>query len=150
MSAIQRRVLLSKDLLSIHQDPLGLPGGRVATWNCGDGDARRRAQEPTYPPSVQCPGDHNFCNLTEGQGGWGTCARPDEAGGPPNKRNTCFVPLCQIWYNPTLLTHYFSATFRPFCAVFSPLFRGFRLPGAKTERTGEIWGRNGRETAVAK
>eukprot|EP01045_Picozoa_sp_COSAG04_P034541 COSAG04_NODE_7608_length_1098_cov_1.418418_1_plen_221_part_01 len=39
-------------------------------------------------------------------------------------------------YNPTLLTHYFSATFRPFCAVFSPFFRGFRLPGAKTERTG--------------
>eukprot|EP01047_Picozoa_sp_COSAG01_P108192 COSAG01_NODE_37135_length_508_cov_0.633252_1_plen_128_part_01 len=31
-------------------------------------------------------------------------------------------------YNPTLLTHYFSATFRPFCAVFSPFFRGFRLP----------------------
>ena len=60
-------------------------------------------------------------------------------------------------YNPTLLTHYFSATFRPFCAVFSPFFRGFRLPGAKTERTGEkwrkmgeIWGRNGREIAVAK
>ena len=50
----------------------------------------------------------------------------------------------------------FSATFRPFCAVFSPFFCGFRLPGAKTERTGEkwrkmgeIWGRNGRETAVA-
>ena len=134
MSAIQRRVLLSKDLLSIHQDPLGLPGGRVATWNCGDGDARRRAQEPTYPPSVQCPGDHNFCNLTEGQGGW--------AAG--------FVPLCQIWYNPTLLTHYFSATFRPFCAVFSPFFRGFRLPGAKAERTGERWrkmGEFGGETA---
>ena len=62
-----------------------------------------------------------------------------------------------FWYNPTLLTHYFSATFRPFCAVFSPFFRGFRLPGAKTERTGEkwrkmgeIWGRNGRETAAAK
>ena len=62
----------------------------------------------------------------------------------------------EIGYNPTLLTHYFSATFRPFCAVFSPFFRGFRLPGAKTERTGEkwrkmgeIWGRNGRETAVA-
>jgi len=60
------------------------------------------------------------------------------------------------WYNPTLLTHYFSATFRPFCAVFSPFVRGVRLPGAKTtERTGEewrkmggIWGRNGRETAV--
>ena len=59
------------------------------------------------------------------------------------------------WYNPTLLTHYFSPTFRPFCAVFSPFFRGCRLPGAKTERTGErwrkvgeIWGRNGRETAV--
>ena len=56
-------------------------------------------------------------------------------------------------FNP----HYFSATFRPFCAVFSPFFRGFRLPGAKTERTGEkwrkmgeIWGRNGREIAVAK
>ena len=54
-------------------------------------------------------------------------------------------------YNPTLLTHYFSATFRPSCAIFSPLFCGFRLPGAKTERTGEewrkmgeIWGRNGR------
>ena len=52
------------------------------------------------------------------------------------------------------LPPYFSATFRPFCAVFSPLFRGFRLPGAKTERTGErwrkmgeIWGRNGREIA---
>ena len=50
----------------------------------------------------------------------------------------------------------FSATFRPFCAVFSPFFCGFRLPGAKTERTGEkwrkmgeIWGRNGRETTVA-
>ena len=49
----------------------------------------------------------------------------------------------------------FSAAFRPFCAVFSPFFCGFRLPGAKTERTGarwrkmdEIWGRNGRETAV--
>ena len=60
-------------------------------------------------------------------------------------------------YNPTLLTHHFSATFRPFCAVFSPFFRGFRLPGAKTERTGEkwrkmgeIWGSNGREIAVAK
>ena len=59
--------------------------------------------------------------------------------------------------DPTLLTHYFSANFRPFCAVFSPFFRGFRLPGAKTERTGEkwrkmgeIWGRNGREIAVAK
>ena len=39
--------------------------------------------------------------------------------------------------------------------MFSPFFRGFRLPGAKTERTGEkwrktgeIWGRNGRETVV--
>ena len=60
-----------------------------------------------------------------------------------------------IWYNPTLLTHHFSPTFRPFCAVFSPFFRGLRLPGAKTERMGdelrkmgEIWGRNGRETAV--
>ena len=53
------------------------------------------------------------------------------------------------------LTHYLSATSRPFCAAFPPFFRGFRLPGAKTERTGEkwrktgeIWGRNGRETAV--
>ena len=27
----------------------------------------------------------------------------------------------------------FSATFRPFCAVSSPFFRGCRLPGAKTE-----------------
>ena len=61
------------------------------------------------------------------------------------------------WYNPTLLTHYSSAAFRPFCVVFSPFFRGFRLPGAETERTGEkrrkmgeIGGRNGRETAVAK
>ena len=27
----------------------------------------------------------------------------------------------------------FSATFRPFCAVFSPFFCGARLPGAKTE-----------------
>ena len=59
------------------------------------------------------------------------------------------------WYNPTLLTHCLPATFRPFCAVFSPFFRGFQLPGAKTERAGEqwrkmgeIWGRNGRETAV--
>ena len=53
------------------------------------------------------------------------------------------------------LPPFFPATFRPFCAVFSPFFRGFRLPGAKTERMGdelrkmgEIWGRNGRETAV--
>ena len=49
----------------------------------------------------------------------------------------------------------FSAVCRPFCAVFPPLFRAFRLPGAKTERTGEkwrtmgeIWARNGRETAA--
>ena len=53
------------------------------------------------------------------------------------------------------LPPYFPATFRPFCAVFSPFFRGFRLPGAKTERTGEKWrkmgeicGGNGREIAV--
>ena len=58
------------------------------------------------------------------------------------------MTMLQWRYNPTLLTHYFSATFRPFCAVLSPFFRGCRLPGAKTERTGEIWGRNGRETAV--
>ena len=52
--------------------------------------------------------------------------------------------------------HCFSAVLRPFCAVFSPLFCAVRLPGAETERTGEkwrkmgeIWGRNGRETAVA-
>ena len=69
-------------------------------------------------------------------------------------QTTCVVSPT-IWYAPTLLTHYFSAAFRPFCAVFSPLFRGFWLPGAKTERTGErrrkmgeIWVRNGRETAV--
>jgi hypothetical protein len=57
-------------------------------------------QEPTYPPSVQCPGDHNFCNLTKGAGGWGNCARPDEAGGPKNPRNLCYVPLCQVWARP--------------------------------------------------
>ena len=52
--------------------------------------------------------------------------------------------------------HCFSAVSRPFSAVFPPLFCAVRLPGAKTERTGEkwrkmgeIWGRNGRETAVA-
>ena len=52
--------------------------------------------------------------------------------------------------------HCFSAVSRPFCAVFPPLFCAVRLPGAETERTGEkwrkmgeIWGRNGRETAVA-
>ena len=45
---------------------------------------------------------------------------------------------------------------RPFCAVFPPFLCTVRLPGAETERTGEkwrkmgeIWGRNGRETAVA-
>ena len=45
---------------------------------------------------------------------------------------------------------------RPFCAVFPPFFCAVRLPGAQTQRTGEkwrkmgeIWGRNGRETAVA-
>eukprot|EP01045_Picozoa_sp_COSAG04_P020459 COSAG04_NODE_2097_length_4792_cov_3.593011_3_plen_285_part_00 len=54
------------------------------------------------------------------------------------------------------LAHCFSAVSRPFCAVFPPLFCAVWLPGAKTERTGEkwrkmgeIWGRNGRETAVA-
>ena len=52
--------------------------------------------------------------------------------------------------------HCFSAVLRPFCAVFPPFFCAVRLPGAETERTGEkwrkmgeIWGRNGRETAVA-
>ena len=50
----------------------------------------------------------------------------------------------------------FSAVLRPSCAVFPPFFCAVRLPGAETERTGEkwrkmgeIWGRNGRETAVA-
>ena len=54
------------------------------------------------------------------------------------------------------LAHCFSAVLRPFCAVFPPFFCAVRLPGAETERTGEkwrkmgeIWGRNGRETAVA-
>ena len=76
-----------------------------------------------------------------------------------NKRLTIWrkqhVAPFRLRYNPTLLTHHFSATFRPFCAVFSPFFRGFRLPGAKTETTGEkwrkmgeIWGRNGRETVT--
>ena len=53
-------------------------------------------------------------------------------------------------------THCFSAVLRPFCAVFPPFLCAARLPGAETERTGqkwrkmgEIWGRNGRETAVA-
>ena len=62
----------------------------------------------------------------------------------------------QVGYPNATCPPIFSATFRPFCAVFSPFFCGFRLPGAKTERTGEkwrkmgeIWGRNGRETAVA-
>ena len=52
--------------------------------------------------------------------------------------------------------HCLSAVFRPFCAVFPPSLCVARLPGAETERTGEkwrkmgeIWGRNGRETAVA-
>ena len=52
--------------------------------------------------------------------------------------------------------HCFSAVSRPFSAVFPPLFCAVWLPGAETERTGEkwrkmgeIWGRNGRETAVA-
>merc|ERR1711903_268623 len=52
--------------------------------------------------------------------------------------------------------HCFSAVLRPFCAVFPPFFCAVRLPGAETERTGEkwrkmgeIWGRHGRETAVA-
>ena len=52
--------------------------------------------------------------------------------------------------------HCFSAVLRPFCAVFPPFFCAVWLPGAETERTGEkwrkmgeIWGRNGRETAVA-
>ena len=52
--------------------------------------------------------------------------------------------------------HCFSAVLRPFCAVLSPFFCAVWLPGAETERTGEkwrkmgeIWGRNGRETAVA-
>ena len=52
------------------------------------------------------------------------------------------------WYPNATCPPVFSATFRPFC--------GFRLPGAETERTGEkwrkmgeVWGRNGRETAVA-
>ena len=54
-------------------------------------------------------------------------------------------------------THCFSAVLRPFCAVLPPFFCAVWLPGAKTERTGEkwrkmgeIWGRNGREIAVAK
>ena len=103
MSAVQRKVLRSKEFVRIHQDPLAQPGGRISTWNCAEvgAGARGRAlaekKEPTYPPSVQCPGDHNFCNLTAGQGGWGHCARPDEAGGPHNPLNLCFVPLCQIW-----------------------------------------------------
>ena len=107
MSAVQRKVLFNRELLRIHQDPLALPGGRVATWSCSSSTAvaagatasRRLAEksEPTYPPSVQCPGDHNYCNLTAGGGGWGHCARPDEAGGPHNPRNLCYVPLCQIW-----------------------------------------------------
>ena len=58
---------------------------------------------------------------------------------------------------PTPLpAHCFSAVLCPFCAVFPPFFCAVWLPGAKTERTGEklrkmgeIWGRNGRETAVA-
>ena len=52
--------------------------------------------------------------------------------------------------------HCFSAVSRPFSAVFPPSLCVARLPGAETERTGEkwrkmgeIWGRNGRETAVA-
>ena len=54
------------------------------------------------------------------------------------------------------LAHCFSAVSRPFSAVFPPFLCAVRLPGAETERTGEkwrkmgeIWGRNGRETAVA-
>ena len=52
--------------------------------------------------------------------------------------------------------HCFSAVSRPFSARFPPFLCAVRLPGAETERTGEkwrkmgeIWGRNGRETAVA-
>ena len=42
----------------------------------------------------------------------------------------------------------FSAVFCPFSAVFLPLFRAFRLPGAKTERMGGKWrnmGANGQD-----
>ena len=64
--------------------------------------------------------------------------------------------MLRTWYPNATCPPIFSATFRPFCAVFLPFFYNLRLPGAKTERTGEkwrkmgeIWGRNGRETAVA-
>eukprot|EP01045_Picozoa_sp_COSAG04_P029014 COSAG04_NODE_4657_length_1963_cov_364.774678_4_plen_99_part_01 len=60
-----------------------------------------------------------------------------------------------IHASPRSTTRCFSAVSRPFCAAFPPFFLAFRLPGAKTERTGErwrkmgeIWGRNGAETAV--
>ena len=66
----------------------------------------------------------------------------------------CFSDLLR--YPNATCPPIFSATFRPFCTVLSLFFCGFRLPGAETERTGEkwrkmgeIWGRNGRETAVA-
>ena len=61
-----------------------------------DGHPQTRGKEGADLP-VQCPGDHNYCNLTVGGGGWGHCARPDEAGGPHNPRNLCYVPVCQIW-----------------------------------------------------
>ena len=41
------------------------------------------------------------------------------------------------------LAHCFSAVSRPFSAVFPPLFCAVRLPGAKTERTGEKWRKMG-------
>jgi len=34
MSAIQKEVLLNKELIDIHQDRLGLAGNRVGTWSC--------------------------------------------------------------------------------------------------------------------
>ena len=98
----------------------------------------------------------NLCDERR-QGRWAEGAKVDLAEWDwrkPPPRCATMIPLDD---SRLLLTHYFSATFRPFCAVFSPFFRGFRLPGAKTERTGEkwrkmgeIWGRNGREIAVAK
>ena len=66
------------------------------------------------------------------------------------------LPMITIPVSQRHLAHCFSAVSRPFSAVFPPFFCAVWLPGAKTERTGEkwrkmgeIWGRNGRETAVA-
>ena len=67
---------------------------------------------------------------------------------------------CTACANRSVPQRHLAALSPPFSARFAPRFRrsfgAVRLPSAKTERTGEkwrkmgeIWGRNGRETAVA-